>query len=369
MHINIVLIPLIILLGLLFSSNDSSKTRKLYIVLSSIILILVAALRSPEWMFLRYGIDSLGYKEEFERSLDLSWRECWNLAFSRYFANEGEYDIGYTVLNKIIGWFTNKFYIFSILANLIFFIPLGVLLSRYTTNMRQLVFAFVFYIALVQIFLFGGARQIFAIGFDMMALLAMVDKKRFWSLFLFLIGVTIHFSSFLFLLPLLMVCFNTSPRILKWAHVLGFMLFPLVLAFPNQVIVFLGETSGIEKYTNYGMSEIQGGAITFIFLIEALSLFCLLAIKQSDLINNSIIRVFYVMVPFFTLLAPLIRSSGSMIRISLYYHMYLMLLVPYAIDCLFKNKDKTIIYIVSIVALAFLALQGGGIEYYFFWQK
>ncbi len=368
MRINIFLIPLIIFLGLLLSTNDNSKNRRLYIILSSIILILVAALRSPEWMTYKYSIDTLVYMNHFEEFYNMSWAECWALAYQRYFGSGGDYDIGFILLNKVIGLFTHSFYVYSIIADLIFFVPLGIILYRYTTSMKQLIFAFVFYIALVQIFLLGGARQIFAIGFDMMALLAMTNKKRWLSIIFFIVGVTIHFSSFLFMLPLLMIWFNAGPRTLKLAHVLGFVLFPLVLVFPNEVIVFMGEASGLEKYANYGTGEIQGGATTFILLIEALSLFCLFAIRQSDLKNNPSMRLFYVMAPLFTLLAPLIRSNGTMIRISLYYHMYLMLLVPYSLDSLFKDKNRNIVYFVAIVGLAFFALKGGGTEYYFFWQ-
>lgn len=367
MHINIFLILFIIILGLVMKNTNND--RRLYIVLCSIILVFVAAMRSPEWFTFRYNIDTVVYSEQFKAFQDLSWKECWDRAYIRYFGIGGDDDIGYIVLFKVVGWFTNSFYVFSIIADLLFFIPFGIILYRYTTHIRQLIFAFVFYIAMIQVFLLGGARQIFTIGFDMIALLAMVDKKRWLSMLFFLVGVTIHFSSFLFLAPLLMIWFNTSPRTLKRLHVACFILFPLIWAFPNQVIVFLGETSGVEKYANYGMGEIQGGAITFILLIEMLSLFCLIAIRQFHMQHNSAIRLFYVMIPFFTLLAPLIRSNGSMIRITLYYHMFLVLLVPYALDCLFEDKDRNLVYFVAIIALAFLALQGGGTEYYFFWQK
>lgn len=370
MHINIFLILFVVLLGLLMAVDDNLKKRRLYIILCSIVLILVAALRSAEWMTFRYNIDTLNYKNYFETYLEMNWGECWTLAYDRYFGHGGESDIGFIILNKMIGWFTHSFYVYSIIADLIFFIPFGIVLYRYSNSIRQLIFAFVFYIALIQIFLFGGGRQMFAIGFDILAFLAMVDKKRLVSILLFLVGVTIHFSSILFLWPLLLLWFNTGPRTLKWAHVLGFILVPLILAFPNQIIVFMGEASGLEKYTNYGTGEIRGGATVFVLLMEALSLFCLFAIRHSDLKKYSSIRLLYPMLPLITILAPLIRSNGTMIRISLYYHLYLVLLVPYAMDCIFKlDKNKSAAYTAAVVGLAILALQGGGTEYYFFWQK
>lgn len=368
MHINLVLIPFVIILGLFLSGNDNDKNRRLYIVFCSMVLLFVAAMRSPEWMTKTYKIDTFVYQFMFEEAADLSWDEFWATVYERYWLHEGENDIGFVALEKIIGLFTNSFVFFSLIADLIFFIPFGMILYRYSTSIRQIIFAYVFYIALVQIFLFGGARQIFAIGFDMMALLAMADRKTWRAIIFLLLGISIHFSSFLFLVPLLMIRFETNPRILKLLHLACFLAFPVVLLFPTQIIVFMGESIGMEKYANYGNHEIQGGANTFIILIELLSLFCLMAIKRKDLEKNDHMRLLYVMTPFMTLLAPLIHSDGAMIRVSLYYHLFLMLLVPYAIDCLFKEESRRIVYFIAIGALAYMALSGGGIRYYFFWQ-
>lgn len=365
MHINLVLIPFVIILGLLLSANDSKRNRGIYIILCCMVFLFIGALRSPEWMTYRYRIDTAVYEMLFEQFGEMSWQECWEMAVQRYGAG-GEDDIGFIVLNKLFSLITHDFQIYSILAELIFFIPFGIVLYRLSSSMRQLIFAFVFYIALIQVFILGGARQMYAIGLDMMALLAVVDRKKWWAILFFLLGVTIHFSSFLFMIPLLMVWFDVKPGTLKLAHILGFILFPFVLAFSNQVIVFMGEAAGVEKYANYGLGDVAGGASVFILLIEVMSLFCLLGIKQTDLQNSPSLRVCYAMVPFFTLLAPLLRSDGAMIRVSLYYHIFLTLLVPYAIDCLFKDKDKWIVYIVAIGA--FIALSGKGMEYYFFWQ-
>ena len=368
MHINIILISFVILLGLILSANDNDRNRRLYIIFCSLVFIFVAAFRSPEWMTNQYGIDTLDYKEYFESYFDLSWEECWRLAYLRYFDHQGDFDIGYVILCKILGLFTHEFSVFSFLADLIFFIPFGIILYRYSTSIRQLVFAFVFYVALVQIFLFGGARQIFAIGFDLMALLAVINRKKLKALLFLLLGATLHFSSLLFAIPLLMVWYDVNPKILKIIHVICLVLLPIVLVFPNQVVVLLGQVSGVEKYARYGEGEIQGGVTTFIFLIEFLSLFCLFAIKKADLKSNHSMRIFYTMIPFFTLLTPLIRSNGVMIRVSLYYHLFLVLLVPFAIDCMFNDKSKRVVYIIAILGLALLTLRGGGIKYYFFWQ-
>lgn len=367
MHINLILIPFIIILGLLL--KDNRKSRLFYVVFVGAVLLFVAAMRHPEFMEDTYGIDALTYKIMFIDTFDIGWNELWIMIRQRYIELELDSDIGYLIFSKMISYLTRDFQFFSLIADMLTFIPLCVILYRYTTNMRQLMFAFVFYIALVQIFFLGGARQMFALGFDLMALIAMLDKKRLLMTVFFLLGITLHFSSILFIIPLLMIWLNFSPRVLKIIHTVSFLIFPIAYYYPNEMIRFMGNLLEMEKYAQYGEGSIAGGANTFVLMIESLSLFCLFAIKRNDLENNSIIRFFYVMIPLFTLFAPLINGNGSMIRVSLYYHIFLMILVPYGIECLFDKKSQNLAYFVAIGALTLLTLSNGGIMYYFSWQQ
>lgn len=366
MRINLFLIPFVIILGLLFVNNDNKRNRRLYIVICSAVLLFVAAMRSPEFMTYTYHIDTLSYKDIFEQYSDISWKEIGTLIKARIHGVTDE-DIGFVVFIRIIAFFTHDFYIYSIIAHLLFFVPFGMILYRYCTSTRQIVFAYVFYISLIQILFLGGGRQNIAVGFDLMALLSIINGKKVRSIVLFLIGVTIHFSSFLFLAPLLMIWFGVGPKTLKTMHVVLFVMFPVALIIPHQIVSFMGSLSGVERYAMYGETAVLGSSYTFIILIELLSLFCLVAIKKRDLSNDNI-RFFYIMVPLFTFLAPLIRSDGAIIRVSFYFHLFLTILVPFGIDCMFTERNRKIAYFVAIAALSFLALRNGGTQYYFFWQ-
>ena len=366
MKINLFLIPFVIILGLLL--KDNRKNRLFYLLFVGTILLFVAAMRHPVFMEDTYGIDTLDYKTMFLTYIDMGWNEIWTLIRSRYLLFESDYDIGFIILCRLLGYVTRDFHVFSLLADLLVFVPLGVLLYRYLTNIRQLIFAIVFYIALVQIFFLGGSRQMFALGFDLMALIAIIDKKKVLMVIFFLLGVTLHFSSILFIIPLLMIWFKINHRVLKIVHLVFFLVFPIVYFYPNQMIQFMGNLLEMEKYANYGKNAITGGANTFVLLIELLSLFCLIAIKRKDMDGNVKLRYFYVMAPLFTLFAPLINSNGTMIRIALYYYISLMLLVPYSIDCLFDKKSEPLAYTIAIGGLSLLCLSNGGITYYFYWQ-
>ncbi len=369
MKINFFLIPFVIILGLLFAKNDNKINRRLYIILCSAILLFVAAMRNPEYMTATYGIDSLNYKNMFEYAFDMDWEEFLTTFYMRYFGGGAEKaDVGYVALNKIIGYFTHDFAIFSLLADLLFFVPFGIILYRYSSNIYGLMFAFVYCISLIQVYLIGGGRQMFAIGLDMMALLAVIDGKKIRAIIFFLLGLTIHASSFLFLAPLLMVWHEIKAKTLKTMHLICFIAFPVVLMMPNQIIAFMGEAAGSEKYAQYGRQAVQGGANVFLYFMEFLSLFCLIAIKKKNMLQDKNMAIFYVMLPFLTLFTPLIRSNGTMIRIALYYSIFMTLLVPYSIECMTNKRIRQFIFMVTICALSFLTLLGGGMTYYFYWQ-
>ena len=368
MHINLFLIPFVIILGLFFANNDNKQNRRLYIIICSSVLLLVAAMRHPEYMTNTYGIDSSNYKYMFENTFDMGWDEFFTTVYMRYFGGgSDEAEVGYIALNKVVGWFTHDFAIFSLLADLLFFVPFGIILYRYSTNIYVLIFAFVYYISLIQVYLIGGGRQMFAIGLDMMALLAVIDRKKIRAIIFFIMGLTIHASSFLFLAPLLMVWYEIKAKTLRTMHLICFIAFPVVLMMPNQIIVFLGEAAGSEKYAEYGKHVVQGGANVFLYLMELLSLFCMIVIKKKNMLQNKNIAMFYVMLPFLTIFTPLIRSNGTMIRIALYYSIFMTLLVPYGIECLFKKDNKSG-YIVAIGALSFMTLLTDNMNYYFYWQ-
>ena len=121
MNINLFLIPFVIILGLLLGTRDGQKSRGLYIFLCSVVLIFVAAMRSPEWMTYTYRIDTLNYRDYFENAYSMDWDQIWIAMVLRYVGSESEVDIGFMVLQKLIGLVTHDFAVYSLLVDLIFF--------------------------------------------------------------------------------------------------------------------------------------------------------------------------------------------------------------------------------------------------------
>ena len=364
MNIGLVLILCMILLGVLFSTSNTPQRRKCYIFSCCLLLLLSAALRNLGYG--AEGADTMNYFYMFKNISDSSWQEIWQLFVARYFASGGEEDIGFLVLMKLISYLTTSFHVFTFVAELLFFVPFGIYLNRFGRSMLDLMFAFVFYLALVHTHAMTGARQFYAMGLSVMTFLYFNREQYKCALISLVSGMTIHLSLLLVVIP----CFLSylSPALLKRIHLCLWLLFPVVMIMPNQIISFMGTFVGVEKYADYGSRAIAGGTETFIFLLEALSLFCYIGIKTKDLQTSRNMKMLYAMVPCFTFFGPLIYSNGSMIRISMYSYMYLTLLLPFALRGLVKSNGKLAIWM-AIFVLSVLTLKGGhGDFYYFFWE-
>ena len=362
----------VLVLGALLNDGprnvSSSRRRASYIVCCLTLFWLMAALRNVSWAASLH-LDAGGYASHFASARLMSWGGLFESFVNRYRYHLTESDIGYDILCKVIGIITDDYNVFSLIVDLMFFIPFGYLLYKYTIKVRQLIVAMLFYVALVQVHMISGARQMFALGLDIMAMVSMMEGKRARSFTFFLLGVTIHFSSMLMIVPLLMILYEADPIVLKRLHLGALFLVPIVLMFPNQVIVFIANAFSMEKYANYGVHAIQGGANTFIVLIELLSVFCYVALSRAYLDEHGDLRKLYVTVPLFTITGPLIHSSGSMIRICLYFYIYLVILFPYGIDRAFDRRSQTAVYGFVILMLVFLVLRGETMDYHFMWQS
>ena len=103
--------------------------------------------------------------------------------------------------------------------------------------------------------------------------------------------------------------------------------------------------------------------------MELLSLFCYVAIKRNSLAGNQRAILLYSMLPMLTVTAPLISLNGTMIRVGQYFTLYMMLLVPRAIDLISKGNIRQMFYFGMIAVLIFMSLNSRDFEYYFFWQN
>lgn len=367
-QLGIVIFLGIFLENISFTTVSGNKKRALYIIICLGMAWLIAALRNVEWVT-SLELDAGGYAYKFDQERSQSWTYLIDIFKKRYIYRIRDDDIGYSLLNKIIGLFTDNYNVFSLIADSLFFIPFGTLLFKYTTRIRHVMVANIFYIALIQVYLISGGRQMFALGLDIAALLYLMENKKRNAIILWLLGITIHFSSLIFGIPLLMAFIGFKGNTLKRFHVFSLMMFVVVYMFPNQIIQFMGNLTGIERYVNYGAEEVQGGTNTFIFLLGFMSCFCYVAFNKYSLWEDKDLKCLYNMVPLFTIFGPLIYSNGSMIRICLYFFLFLAVLIPLGLDKIFSKESRFCAYSIATIALVVLIIKGGVMDYHFMWQS
>jgi len=365
MFLNLVYIIIISLLALIFGDNDTAQNRKKFLIISILVLMLGPSLRSLSYGVVEAGLDTYNYYDYFHTFREYSYSQIWSYFKGRYFGvGETEFDYGYVLLCKLIGIVTNNFHIYTFIALSLFFVPFGIFLYRHIDSIIGLVFAFSFYIALISQLSMGGARQLFALGMSIIVMLSYENKKYATAIIAFLLGVTLHLSVLLVIIPLLLE--RLTPKMLKRLHLVTLLTTPIVFAMPNSIILFMANVVGSEKYAEYATQGISGGALTFIALLWIMSAICFWAIKEND-ICPMVGKLWYAMLPCLTFFGPLINSSGSMMRISLYYFVYLPMLIPPSFQNLFgEGKDKHMMRVVSITLIA-LILMGRNIPYYFYW--
>lgn len=362
MNIDLIVFPLIIVLSLLLGQNNTPKNRKTFIILVSIILLLKASLRD-----LSVGSDTESYFHNYQNVISTPWKDILLSFTERYSTLSGDYDYGYTILQKLISLFTRDFHVFTFIAQLLFYVPFGILLYRFCSDFHQLTFAFVLYNALFMGLPMANARQFYSIGLAIMAYLCLYEKKYIQCAIWLIVGYFIHQTCMLALLPIGLRLIST--KMIKRGTLVTFVLFPIVLVFSNQVIYAMGGFVESERYMNYGTGALQGGAWTYIISTLLMCLFCYIAIKNHHLSSSPKLNVLYVMLPLTIFFSPLIYSNGSMIRIVMYYQIYFVVLFPYALDCFFAKQYRTTVYIVSILLLIFMSVRATGAYYYFFWQQ
>lgn len=361
MDIKAILFFAVFLGGFIFSSKgNTSKNRKHYIIFMMVLFTMESCLRG-----LSVGPDTANYWYSFHNDGKEEWRYIWQAMIERYIDLTGTEDIGFKVYNKIIYMIWPNFSFLLFISALTFFVPFGVLLNKYTKDFSQLIFIFVLYITLFNMIAMSGVRKEIALGFTVWAFIFYVDNNYKKCAICVFLGTMIHMTTLLFLLIPFIGLFKKRLRLL---HISSFALIPIVIAFSGSIITLLAETSGNEKYLAYGKDVADGGAVTFTLLMEAISLFCLYVFRKIDLSKQTFMSNLYIVLPCFTFFVPLITNNGSMIRISQYFHLYIVLLLPYAIDLFFGKNNRNLMYIVLIMVLLILSYSSGYDPYTFIWN-
>jgi len=357
MSINLIVYILLLLGANYYSSKKGDRAKRDFIIFCSLVLVLKAALRS-----VTVGIDTSHYSGYFYESLSRSWAEVFHMLKNETGINDIE--AGYKLVEKIFSTFLPNFNLYTFFVqSILYYLPLGVLMYKETKTTRELLFGYVLLNALFSGLPMANARQVYAIGFCIWSYLFIVDKRYLYALLCIAIGYSIHHSSMLFLLMLI------APFIPYWFYKYGVWcaigLAPVALTNVNRIILYMGQFIGSDKYAGYS-DDVYGGAKTYIVLSLGLCLFAALALTKCQESDHKK-KLYYAMVALTAIFVPLIYSNGTMMRITMYFQLFFVMLIPKLLEVYFGSGKKTIYTILILILMVMSILNE--MPYKFFWEE
>ena len=329
--------------------NYSNKVLRFFLVaIMCIIAVLLSGLREINYDD-RYN-DTPVYEYKYKLISQTSWEQLFK-DFSFYSTDYGERDVGYPFFVKISQLIVDDFVFFMFISAIFFLVPLSMLIYQYVKSFLGTILSFSIYFALYTNIVNSFMRQAITLGFFLYAVKYVVNRnwKKYFTIII--IGATIHSSSFL-ALPFYFLPKLASSK--KWIMIF-LVIFPFLMFFSSSLMKFFASGS---VYEIYGDSAMRNPVYFIIFLIlsSVMSYFAYDKIKKTD--NYEVLMCGVLGQIIFL---PLIWIGGTLIRISYYYSIFLILLFPIILDNInIRHNLRIISYIFMISFFLFYAYSSLG---------
>lgn len=312
------------------TGRRKQKKRNILSVLAYISFLLVLILHHEDM-----GVDSGNYYIKFELARSVSWTELFRM--------EG-IDYGYYALNKIIGYFTQDFWM---VRGVIHSITLLILFFVIDKKSKYPATSVLIYAAMCNFYTFYILREALAISLCFLAYYYL-EKKNFVMYFaLVLIATSIHVSAFVgFLIIIFKYLLKKRIRFLK--------LMTMTVSIALGAYIILPELIKLYRRGRYEETGHTGGITLFIvLLITILYLGCY--IKQYHLGRNKDIILQYNLIccSFFIQIGAL--YFGILTRARFHVAVFMILLIP---NLLNGNRSiaNRLFYAVSVVCASWVWL-------------
>lgn len=314
----------------------SQKRNKITLLLFFFIFFVLLALRD-----FTVGTDLLTYKSIFEH--------CHVISFDNL--SKMQWEIGYTVYNKIVSMLSLNYRLFLILSALIMLIPIYRLYSKEKNYAYLAVLLFINMPCFLMIF--SGLRQALAISIGIVAYIALEKRKYILSGILILLAVSFHISAFILVLiyPAFFFKIKTKNLIFIAPVIIAVYIWrvPLILfviqLMPTHYIEFYGEIQ-------------QTGAVGMMILFLIFSAFSFIVLDEDTMSKRDyFMRNILLIATVFQFFVPI---HGLVQRASYYF----IIFVPVSILSVVQAPKK---YLKNISAVA-VWVMGCFFTLYFFYN-
>lgn len=259
-------------------------------------------------------------------------------------------EIGYTLLNVLISFFTENRYIFILIVTFIIYICLFISLRKYTENYPL---AVILFLGLWFFFTFTYLRQVLGATIVWLGIEYVIDRKFLKFLIVFLIGFSMHNSAIIFF-PLYFIPIRKfSPRL-----IVGVMLALLILgitSLPNSLFEVYGSSSVIERHAEYNAS----GGLRIPYVLEAF-FFLYLILKNYKFIptDKSRIVMLNMSLLFCGILLLFVRSENGG-RLSWYYMIGIISTITSICTYKINIKNKVPLFLIGLSLFLYLRIYTG----------
>lgn len=219
-------------------------------------------------------------------------------------------EIGYTLLNVLISFFTENRYIFILIVTLIIYTLLFISIKKYTVNYPL---ATILFLGLWFFFTFTYLRQVLAATIVWLGIQYVIERKFWKFMVVVLIGFSMHNSAIIFFPLYFIPQRKFSPKL-----IVGIMLSLLVLglsSIPNSLFEVYESSSVIERHAEYNAS----GGLRIPYVLEAFFFLYLILKNYKNIPNDKQHVVLLNMALVFCGILLLFVRSENGGRLSWYY--------------------------------------------------
>lgn len=343
--INLLIIVIIGLVSLLFKSRDTRK--KFFLYASFLQLFLFLGLRAID-----VGVDLPNYFYFYDKCNQLGWSQVFSFRYEPF----------YIIYTKLIANFINDKQIFLVVTAFLSLIGPLYIIKKYSKNYFLSTFLFItfqFYT-----YDFYILRQVIAMSILLLSL-KYVEKRNFPK-FAIMVGVAtcFHTSAFLFIIVYWFSKIKIDNK--KILMITGMMI--AILLFGDKIINMA--LNIVYQYYVGSVGEEGGYFYLIVLLIAFLSTTLVKNAFHLQQKNNFMwynVLIISIFIQLFAIQKPIIS------RITIYYSIALIIVIPNAIQCI---KDKNLKMLIDmIICLGFFIFYLTRLEnkisymdYHFFWQ-
>ncbi len=338
-YINYLILIIVSLWSFHNKTIDDNKFRRLFFLITHLILSLMLALRHPIMgVDLGYGTD-YGYLGMFKIIRNMTWSKVFTTPVLNY-------EKGYVVFNKIIGTFFSDSQVLLAIIGFICITSISYLIYK---NSRYPLLSFIIYLGLPVFLLnFSGLRQAIAISITILAFTLIQKKKLIQFIFIVILASLFHFTAIIFLVAYPVYHIKSNDKI----EFLSIITLPIIFLLRYPLF------SVLSKLFKPNAVPDNNSSFTLFIAFILIYIFTIIFGDKTNFNEIGYRNLFYI--ACFT--QALGGVNSIVMRVGYYFMIYLVLLLPEIIADAAKsekhegNNDKIIMYGIIFICFASFGL-------------